>query len=475
MPRNRSRRARNPSASASAAADREGETLARLTEAAPASPISPEEADALFAPLLRFEALLLAVSGGPDSMAMLELAAAWARRAGPSAPKVFVATVDHGLRPQSRAEAEFVAARCVALDLEHAALTWVAEKPLTGVASAARDARYALLARRARAIAPAGGAAIVTAHTQDDQAETVLMRLARGSGVDGLAAMARCRALDADGRATLARPLLAVSKARLIATLEVAGLPWCEDPSNANDASERVRLRNALVDLAAVGVTAPAIATTARRMGEARAALAYADRTFETSLNIDFHDEIFSSIDRVPFAAAPELLRVRLLTRLIARFGGATPPPRLAEIEALAARLAARSDVRATLGGVVVSASARTLKVWRELGRLDRAGVALPPATPVLWDNRFVVRRDGGDDLAVVLRPLGAEGLAQLAPVWRRSRRPPATAVASQPAVWIGGELIGAPSLSALAAIDLPPMRFGLAVSAAPAAAAVKQ
>lgn len=442
--------------------------MAGAAETFLAEPVTAAEADALLAPLLRFDALLLAVSGGADSMALLELAAAWRHRIGPVDLKLFVATVDHGLRPESKKEAEFVARRCAALDLDHTILTWSGAKPSSGLASAARDARYALLASHALERARSGDAAIVTAHSEDDQAETFLMRLARGSGVDGLAAMADFRPIDGSGRVTLARPLLGTSKARLVATLAAAGLSWREDPSNQDEVYERVRVRAAMNNLAAAGIAAPALATSARRIRDARAALVYADRAFQSALGVDYHDEILASFDRGVFSDAPPLLQARLLARLIDRFGGATPAPRLSEIEALSARLAARREFRATLGGAVVSASARSMKIWREPGRLDRADVVLAPATPILWDNRFVVHREGREDLAVRVRPLGADGLAQLAPVWAHGRRPPSAALASLPSFWLAKELVAAPSIRNIATFSVPAACSDLTFSVTP-------
>ncbi|MFN0219679.1 MAG: tRNA lysidine(34) synthetase TilS [Hyphomicrobium sp.] len=408
--------------------------------------VSTHEADALLTPLLRFDALLLAVSGGSDSMALLELVADWRRRQR-AAPPVFVATVDHALRAESRAEAEFVAARCAELGVTHAILTWVDVKPLTGVANAAREARYRLLLDHVQTLVPFRRCAVVTAHTLDDQAETLVMRLARGSGIDGLAAMPRERPLR-DGEATmLVRPLLGVAKARLFATLLARGRTWSDDPGNSNLASERARVRVAMSTLADVGVGARQLAVSALRLGDARAALAYADKAFETTVSLDLNGEIFASLDRARFTDGPALLRLRLLRRLIARFGGDTPAPSLSEIEALAERLATSERVGATLGGVEVSASSRALKLWRERGRVSKSAFAMPPNTAAVWDNRFLLRRDGRPDIDVIVRPLGAEGRRWLAPVWSISHSPPAAAVEGQPAFWTGDQLIAVPSL----------------------------
>ena len=230
------------------------------------SPVSLAEAGEFFAVLAQEAALLVAVSGGPDSVALLALLAEWAR--APGRPKLHAATVDHGLRPESAAEAAAVSALCERLGVGHATLHWEGPKPGSGVQAEARRARYALLAQEARRL---GGATLVTAHTLDDQAETMLMRLARGSGPSGLAGM-RAR-VEKEG-VTLARPLLAVPKARLVATAEARGLPFIRDPSNLDPRFERVRWRETLPLLAEQGVTAERLGRFAQRMARLDAAAA---------------------------------------------------------------------------------------------------------------------------------------------------------------------------------------------------------
>ncbi len=141
--------------------------------------------EALFAPLAEANGLLLAVSGGPDSIALMMMAGEWAK--APGRPKVEVATIDHGLRPGARAEAEAVAAQAKRLGLAHHLIEWPGEKPTTRLQERAREARYRLLAEKARAIRADH---IVTAHHADDQNETILFRLLRGSGIAGLRGMA---------------------------------------------------------------------------------------------------------------------------------------------------------------------------------------------------------------------------------------------------------------------------------------------
>ena len=159
----------------------------------PAAPVSATEAKTLFADLGSARALVLAVSGGPDSTALMVLAARW-RAALKQGPRLVAVTVDHALRAGSAREARTVKSLARRLGILHRTMRWSGAKPETGLQEAARAARYRLLASAARA---AGAAHILTAHTRDDQAETVLLRMAHGSGLTGLAAMARTTPLGA--------------------------------------------------------------------------------------------------------------------------------------------------------------------------------------------------------------------------------------------------------------------------------------
>src|ERR1700756_1494692 len=200
------------------------------------SPISARNARRLFADWRGVPAIVLAASGGPDSIALMWLAARW-RRALKRGPRLIAVTVDHGLRTAAAAEARDVKRLARSLDLQHRTVRWSGTKPRTGLPAAARSARYRLLAQAARAN---GATHILTAHTRDDQAETLLMRMLRGSGISGLAAMARVT--ERDG-VVLARPLLDISKSQLIATLRKAKVGFAEDPTNRDTSFTRPRLR----------------------------------------------------------------------------------------------------------------------------------------------------------------------------------------------------------------------------------------
>ena len=210
------------------------------------SPISVQHAKRLFADWKAAPAIVLAVSGGPDSMALMWLAARW-RRALARGPRLIAVTVDHGLRPEAAREARDVKRLARTLDLPHRTLRWTGAKPKTGLPAAARAARYRLLAQAARA---SGATHILTAHTRDDQAETLLMRMLRGSGIAGLAAMAR--ETERDG-VWLARPLLDVPKSQLVATLGKAKIAFADDPTNSDTSFTRPRLRALMPALAEEG------------------------------------------------------------------------------------------------------------------------------------------------------------------------------------------------------------------------------
>src|SRR6185369_13682921 len=212
-------------------------------------PVTATEARALFADLKGRPALLLAVSGGPDSTALMVLAARW-RDALKAKPKLIAVTVDHGLRKDAKAEAAAVARLARKLKIAHRTLRWRGKKPATGLQQAARTARYRLLAEAARDV---GASHVLTAHTLDDQAETVLIRMSRGSGLTGLAAMARAAAVPGASELVLVRPLLDIAKARLIATLRAAKLPFADDPSNRDPRFTRARIRSLMPTLAVEG------------------------------------------------------------------------------------------------------------------------------------------------------------------------------------------------------------------------------
>ncbi len=310
---------------------------------------------ALFAGLEQAPAIVVAVSGGPDSIALMGMAGRWAASLGTAAPRLDVATVDHGLRAASRGEAEAVAARATVLGLAHAILPWDGPKPATRIQERARAARYRLLAAHARA---RGATHVLTGHHADDQAETVLLRLTRGSGVAGLAGMRRDTPLAPDLR--LVRPLLGLRKAELVAYCRREGLATLDDPSNTDPAYARTRLRSDAAIWASLGLDTPAVLRLAGRMAEADDALEAEATRLEAIVGPWRAERLYrASFDAV--RPAGKAVVARLLRRAIDHVvGGARPLP-LARLEALseavAAALAARHPHGATLGGARIACS----------------------------------------------------------------------------------------------------------------------
>lgn len=316
------------------------------------SPVSTSEAGSLFQDLCQEPGLLVAVSGGPDSVALLALLADWART--PGRPRLHAATVDHGLRAESAAEAAAVEALCGRLNVPHATLRWEGVKPARGLQVQARTARYALLAREAQRL----GSTLVTAHTLDDQAETLLMRLAHGSGPAGLIGM---RARTVKEGVTLVRPLLAIAKARLVATAEARGLRFARDPSNADQRFERVRWRETLPLLAEQGLTAERLGRLAQRMARLDAAAARRARDVFSSVTLAAGAGGESlSLRFNALAAEPEEIVLRVLgLALDAVAPQGESYARLERLEDCAQALLAASRAglatRRTLSGCIVS------------------------------------------------------------------------------------------------------------------------
>lgn len=289
--------------------------------------ISASEAKLLFADWTRAPAIVLAVSGGPDSVALMWLAARW-RATLKKGPQLVAVTVDHGLRKEAAREARDVKTLATLLNVEHRTLRWRGVKPKTGVPALARDARYRLLMRASRDCAASH---IFTAHTRDDQAETFIMRMSRGSGINGLAAMMRQSSRDG---VVLARPLLDIPKARLVATLRKAGISFAEDPTNRDPHFTRPRLRALMPALAAEGADARNLVRLASRLARANAALDVMTDGAERYLASVDAAGVRLGFDLAAFAVLSDEIRVRLLLRAIDRVGH-EGPAELGKVEAL--------------------------------------------------------------------------------------------------------------------------------------------
>lgn len=329
------------------------------------SPVSVAEAKSVFSDLVDLPALVLAVSGGPDSVALMVLAARW-RKSLKRGPTLSAITVDHGLRKESKAEAAAVAKLARKLGVAHRTMRWTGSKPKTGLPQAARQARYRLLTQAARKV---GAAHILTAHTLDDQAETVLIRLLRGSGVTGLAGMARVTTVpeNGEGEIKLVRPLLDVPKLRLIATLKAEKIPFADDPTNRDPRFTRARLRSLMPLLAQEGLDARRLALLALRLKRADTALAAAVDRAQTELAADLGRP--GTFDAAGYFRLPAEIGLRLLGRTLAKLGD-EGPVELGKLEALKAALdtaqnAGDGRFRRSLAGAIVTLGANKIVVER--------------------------------------------------------------------------------------------------------------
>lgn len=499
------------------------------TSSLPAEPISDDELPRLFAGLEQTP-LAVAVSGGADSMALMHLVARWAARedvleawaaalqdtfdrchpaklasglastdairppwnaeaplhselpAGSALPHVVILTVNHGLRPEAAREAAFVEREAASLGLPCTVLRWEGEKPATGIQEAARTARrdlmLDLLAAEDRWLDAICGISegrprrrLLMAHHLDDQAETVLMRLARGSGLDGLSGMRPSepvmRSPIPQGappyNSVIERPLLGLQKARLVATLKAHHARWIEDPSNEDERFERVRIRKAMDGLVGLGFTPEKIALSARRLQQARrgvTALAEAVRREQgdAPASRGLYDEI--DIDEQTVWFAGEYVGVRTLRQLIGSYGGAAPEAELSQLEALY-NLVIDEQARVASGGVTLGGCkieflgghGARIRIYREGKGEGLAAIRVQPGQSVRWDGgRFLVTASAAAPEGALVQSLGMAGWAAVkraVPVLEDLRWP-AAAAATLPVVALAGQMIACPAIASL-------------------------
>lgn len=422
----------------------------------------PLDAERLFSRLSDASGLILAVSGGADSTALMLLVSRWRMR-----PPALVVSVDHGLRPASAGEARLVAENAASLGLPCRIMRAPQRQGGGNLQDWARRVRYRCLAEAA---AEARFDTIVTAHHLDDQAETFLMRLARGSGAYGLGAMAEEGTLEG---LRLVRPLLGVSRARLAEIAAASGLPVSADPTNDDRRFERIRMRALLPELAEHGLTPERLAETAGRLARAANAL---DHYARALIGEHLHVDRFGVVGgpAAAFAAAPVEVGLRSLALILKAVGGADYTPRLDRLQALHAALlqgeTGEQPLKRTLHGVVVTLSGGRMAARREWGREGPAAIAAPAGSTLVWDRRF----------RVDIPPL-PEGLS-IGPLGRSGRRLVSAAadratIRALPGLYEGEHLLAVPHmvgvadkggpLSDLTAECIVGRRLGLAGSAA--------
>ncbi len=372
------------------------------------------------------KALGVAVSGGSDSLALLMLFNDWRLAGG---PRLNVVTVDHGLRPEASNEAAGVARICAGIDVSHETLRWAGWDGQGNLSDQARRARYALMADWARA---QGLNDVALGHTLDDQAETFLMRLARGAGVDGLAAM---RARWRRGGVCFHRPVLDYSRAALRSVLVARGQGWVDDPTNDDPNYMRVQARRALAALDPLGLTAEGLAGVARHLADVRRTLYhYAHAAARDHVREHAGDLLIS---RAGVGALPDEVVRRLLQAALRWINGAEYVPRGQSMTQMLE--AARSGETVTLQGCLMRVDGGDLRLTREYNAV--AGLRVPVGA--IWDGRW--QATGHEAEGAEIAALGMVGL-RACPSWRSGDLPHASAMAC-PGIWRADELLAAPLL----------------------------
>jgi tRNA(Ile)-lysidine synthase len=318
----------------------------------------------------------VAVSGGADSVALMLLLAGWARQRKLPAP--IVLTVDHGLHPDSAKHAQAVAKRAKAQGLAVHTLIWKGAKPRSDIEAAAREARYRLLGEWC---AGHKVSALYVGHTRDDQAETFLLRLARGSGLDGLAAMRAIAPfpLAAFSAMRIVRPLLGLARQDLRAFLKAAGESWIEDPMNDEPRFARGRLRAAWPMLAELGLSPARVADAANHLARAREALELDTGMFLKRATQGIEGGVL--LDGLRLKTVPREIGLRAFAHLLSRVSGEVYRPRFDSLERLFdSILAGTLAGGATLHGCKVAPAPRAQAVFGSATLLIAPESATRPA-----------------------------------------------------------------------------------------------
>lgn len=409
-----------------------------------ARPISHEDFAQLMAELGLFPQsgpVAVAVSGGADSMALMCLAHQWG--------EAVALTVDHGLRRSSAVEAIRVKGWLESRDIRHEILVWTDRKPRANIQNAARIARYRLLEGRCREL---GIRALLIAHHQNDQAETLLLRLARGSGLRGLAGMAAIAPpLDPciSGIPLRYRPLLTVPKARLVATCRTFAVNWIEDPSNTSPSYARTSARALLNNPPLRGLNATRLAETAARLARTAAALDhYTACLRDKAVEPGGADAIILAL--APFRSAPDDIGLRLMANLLQQVGGGLYPPRMRQTEIVWKTIRNANFRGLSSAGCLIRPHEKDhILICREpAGCADP--LPLETGQTRVWDRRFSITLGTGESPGMI-GALGEDGWRWLLANWpdarNRARNLPYPVRLGLPAFRRGEDIIAVPHL----------------------------
>ncbi len=404
------------------------------------SSFNDDEIADLFQPLKALPSIAVAVSGGSDSMALMLMLVAWRAMIGKDAPDLCVLSVDHRLRRASADEVKLVARICRQYGLTHKAFRWEGAKSTGNISAKSREARYDLMCTWC---AHQQISHLLVAHTLDDQAETVLLRLARGSGVDGLAAMAPSRAWNST---IIYRPLLGVMRSRLVQLLDSVHCPYASDPSNNDRKYDRVLFRQALKILEPMGITSQGLVETANRLAQARDALD--GMTLQAiARSVSVHNAGYCVIDPQQLELYPYEIKRRLLGRLLRAVTGHPYVPPHASLDKLLSWVLAPTTSRRTLGGCILMLRQRKIWVIREAGRDLLPEVLLHPGGNIIWDNRMALSLSGSAESPLLVKALGVDNYARIKALQKKKAPYPSALGACLPSFWHNQELIAVPHL----------------------------
>ncbi|AYG67190.1 MULTISPECIES: tRNA lysidine(34) synthetase TilS [unclassified Rhizobium] len=352
-----------------------------------ATALMPEAAATEFLQSLSTPAhILIAVSGGSDSTGLLIALAERLKSYSFRDITLSAATIDHGLRAAAADEAREVAALCASRGISHFTRRWEGEKPRTGIMAAAREARYELLADLAAEIS---ANLIVTAHTMDDQRETMVMRRKRLLEDVGGIGTGIADAMLFDRRIWIVRPFLACRRVDIRAYLEMHGISWLDDPSNEDMRYERVRTRMEL--------EADPVESLSGDEGAGRAALSEKAAAWLDD-HVTIHANALCAVDRSGLSADKAVVAY-VLSYLAAVFGGRTYAPGRAQMERILEFVNGTDPGRRTAGGVVFDLRRDGLYLMRESRNI--APLSVPSGKKANWDGRFEIRNCGPTPVSV--------------------------------------------------------------------------
>ena len=374
-------------------------------------------------------------------MAMMHLASRWASGHDFDCSLI---TVDHGLRKESAAEAAFVSGVAGKLGLSHQTVRWTGWDGRGNTQMQAREARYELINQHRGECS-----VILTAHTLEDQAETFLLRLKRGSGVDGLASILPKRFMASQQSGYwLLRPFLNVSRETLRSFLRAEGHEWIEDPSNDDESYGRIMMRKNMVRLTDIGITKEVLATTALHLARARSALEEQVKVFAVAFVTKDHGDLL--IDQQSFVILHKEIQYRLLTKALNWVASQSYQPRFSSLErTLEHVLAGRPQ---TLHGCYIDIKKTHIRITREFNAV--ANMRVPFNLGCVWDKRWcfmpkpgvVVRRNW------TVMPLGPQGVK-----WVKANsdvRLPFHSLRAHPGVFDSEGVVCAPNLIEDAIVD---------------------